>query len=151
MFSAQESKNEYSIEAIYQDDYLVGIIDRLYRDAEGNWNIVDYKTDKINLNQIKEKAEIYKPQLLFYAFLVNILYQQSMVKASLVFLKLPAYPYHFEFSIQDFDNLRKTLTDSITLIKLGDYQDNINECSNCRYKKQNECLAVDYLPLKSIG
>ena len=143
IFSAQESKNEYSIDAIYHDDYLVGIIDRLYRDADGNWNIVDYKTDKINFDQIKEKAEMYKPQLLFYAFLVNILFQQSMVKASLVFLKLPAHPYHFEFSIQDFDNLRMTLTDSITRIKSGDYHDDINACSNCSYHKQNECLAVN--------
>ena len=86
---------------------------------------------------------MYKPQLLFYAFLVNILFQQSMVKASLVFLKLPAHPYHFEFSIQDFDNLRMTLTDSITRIKSGDYHDDINACSNCSYHKQNECLAVN--------
>jgi len=43
-----------------------GVIDRLYRGADG-WKVLDYKTDDVSGAALAERAERHKPQLLMYS------------------------------------------------------------------------------------
>ncbi|REJ67001.1 MAG: hypothetical protein DWQ31_12695 [Planctomycetota bacterium] len=45
---------------------LRGFIDCLYRDADGDWHIVDYKTNRTTAESVDQVAASYRPQMLLY-------------------------------------------------------------------------------------
>ena len=47
--------------------YLQGFIDCLYRDAEGGWHLVDYKTNRVTTATVASVAAGYEMQMLVYA------------------------------------------------------------------------------------
>jgi len=46
---------------------LTGVIDLLYQDAEGDWHILDYKSDRVSPPDVPAHAERYELQMLIYA------------------------------------------------------------------------------------
>ena len=47
--------------------YLQGFIDCLYRDADGGWRLIDYKTNQATAETLAAKAAAYEMQMLVYA------------------------------------------------------------------------------------
>jgi len=65
---------------------IEGVIDRLYRSAEGRLMILDYKTDGISANDIGTKAAEYRFQLAGYALAAHRLFGEE-VETALAFLQ----------------------------------------------------------------
>lgn len=125
---------------------LSGIIDRLFLDSEGLWNILDYKTDtRENL----QKKKRYEFQLQFYAYLVSLLYSQDTVKAHVLYTHT-GNTLSFTFTQKDFQQIGTKLeslvsqireqkkTESLDLIEL-----NLSHCPECHYfdVSRNVCIA----------
>ncbi len=140
VLAAEEAKSEYSINTLFDDDFLTGTIDRLYKNETGIWSIVDYKTDHIGTNEIESKSITYKPQLMFYAFLVRKHFQQSHIPASLVFLRHADHPVQYDVREHDIDKFEKELRETIKRIKSGDFSRREALCKNCTYKRNEGCV-----------
>ena len=86
ILSAQELKRELPLTFEHNGKIIEGIIDLLYKDKNGDWIILDYKTDKLEKNQIKERAKIYEAQLATYALGLNKILGVTPKKIILLFL-----------------------------------------------------------------
>jgi ATP-dependent helicase/nuclease subunit A len=64
---------------------IIGVMDCLIRDARGNWEIIDYKTDQVTPETLEETAREYMPQLMLYVLAAD---QRNIrpVRASLWFV-----------------------------------------------------------------
>jgi ATP-dependent helicase/nuclease subunit A len=84
---------------VYQRDGHVihGYIDLLYRDGQGRWTVVDYKTDRVTGGHdgLQEHARIYCLQLAVYAEAVAAQTGQTP-RAQLVYLQYPDAPVTFD-------------------------------------------------------
>jgi len=93
---AQEYKTEVSILKALGDDFLTGTLDRIYRDADGQWVIIDYKSNKVNEREVAGVAGRYLVQVEIYALLLASLYpDQKTFTVGLYFI----YPDIIENSL----------------------------------------------------
>lgn len=140
IFSQPEYKTEFTINSAFNEDFLTGTIDRLYKDYEGNWCIVDYKTDNIKAESVEQRAESYRGQMLFYALLVSRLYKQKAVRVCILFTSLPDSPHWFNFTEIDIKDFENKLSDILIKIKSGELEKNTVMCSNCTYSVDGKCI-----------
>jgi len=140
VLSAKETKTEFTINSVFGQDFLLGTIDRLYTDSSGNWNIVDYKTDRVDAHHVMSRSEIYKPQLSFYALLLSKLYAQNAVRGSLVFLRHPATPMNYVFEKVQINQFETTLRGVISRIKSSDFSRSVSQCETCPFRSGPGCL-----------
>ncbi len=140
VLSAREVHTEYSINTMFDKDYLTGTIDRLYKDSNGNWNIVDYKTDGVDCAHLVSRADVYKPQLLFYTYLVNKLFQQKIIRGTLVFLRHPSNPMHYIFDEKHFVEFESTIRSVISKIRANDFIRSLEMCETCTFRAGASCL-----------
>lgn len=140
VLTAPETKTEFSLSMMFDNDFLTGTIDRLYKDRQGNWNIVDYKTDQISPEHIQARSELYKPQLAFYAMLVRKFSGQEEVRASLVFLRYPDSPVHIRFQRLEIDLFSQKVQEIIGKIKSENFGREIQQCTMCTYKAGKSCI-----------
>jgi len=88
ILNAAEYKNEVSARMRLGDDYLTGTFDRMQKDARGQWEIIDYKTNRINAEQLQAAGAHYHVQMEVYALLLSALFPgQSAYRVSLYFLE----------------------------------------------------------------
>jgi ATP-dependent helicase/nuclease subunit A len=74
--------------------YLEGVIDCLYRDAEGAWRLVDYKTNQATAETLAGKAAAYEMQMLVYGLAVETILGRPPAELTLCFLR-PGLEYRF--------------------------------------------------------
>ncbi len=85
MQSGKESRTEVALTGTLGEVFVTGTIDRLFRDADGCWHVVDYKTDRIGTESLADRTHRYLPQLKMYAYLVSRLHPGSSVRCTLLF------------------------------------------------------------------
>ena len=140
VLSADTSKTEFSLSSIFGDDYVTGTIDRLCMNRDGDWHLLDYKTDKIRASELGARAELYRPQLALYAWLTHRLYGRIPIRASLVFLSHPLSPVHFTFGEAEIRSFEELLADSISRIKAHNFERMLPVCQTCTYRTGDDCL-----------
>lgn len=140
VLAAIEGKTEFSLSAAHADDFLTGTIDRMYKDAQGWWRIVDYKTDKVKRDEMRTRAEIYKPQLLTYAVLVKRLFGQRSVNATLIFLRYPSEPIHFDFTSAELKSFEGTIDEILDRIRTNRFDHCDEMCESCSFQNEKSCL-----------
>jgi ATP-dependent helicase/nuclease subunit A len=74
--------------------YLQGYIDCLYQDAEGNWHLLDYKTNRISAENVAAAAAQYEMQLGVYALAVEEILGKPPVELIVHFLE-PSAEHRF--------------------------------------------------------
>ena len=131
---------EYTINVAFEENFLTGTIDRLVKDSDGAWRVVDYKTDSVLPTDVVERSELYRPQLAFYAFLVHRLYGQSSVKASLIFTALQNTWIDFVFEKSEIISFEEVLRESIHRIKEKDFHREFEICASCPYLAAGSCI-----------
>lgn len=63
-------QTEIQLHATLGDDFLLGTLDRLYKNQEDHWSLIDYKTNTPGVRSIDDLVEHYQAQMDFYAYLV---------------------------------------------------------------------------------
>ncbi len=77
---AEIRRRELPFNYLWRGKIINGIIDILYKNREGKWVIVDFKTDDITAEQVREYSRIYAVQLGLYARAVkDILGEEPLV------------------------------------------------------------------------
>jgi ATP-dependent exoDNAse (exonuclease V) beta subunit len=74
--------------------YLQGFIDCLYRDAAGQWRLIDYKTNRVAADTLAATAAAYEVQMLVYALAAERILKSPPAELALCFLR-PELEFHF--------------------------------------------------------
>jgi ATP-dependent helicase/nuclease subunit A len=126
-----EVKTEYSISAGLGGDFITGTIDRLYRDRDGVWTILDYKTDAVSSAEAGERASLYWSQLAFYAVMVRRLHETTRIRARIVFAAHPEIPFIREFDTEALRATEGEISSVIGKIRAGDFTPGLHACAGC--------------------
>jgi len=66
MSAAQSLRNEVPFAFSLDDRVVHGVVDALYQSEEGQWVVVDFKTDRIKIEDVDKRTEEYLVQLGLY-------------------------------------------------------------------------------------
>ncbi len=114
---AEQARSEVTMTMRLGRDLLSGTIDRLYRNAEGLWEVVDYKTNRIEPDQIDNEASKYEWQIHIYALMLSKLYpKQKKYPVRLYFLHPNRFWIH-TYSLEELASIEKKLKKIILEIK----------------------------------
>ena len=117
IFSATEFRNEVEVTTKIGVDYFTGTIDRIYKNEDGLWEVVDYKTNRIAPENVEETAKKYEWQIKAYAYLLSKLYpQQDSFPVSLYFLH-PDKIFQQSFNGEETKQIENFFEDTIAEIK----------------------------------
>ncbi len=97
--------------------YFRGFIDCLYRDAEGNWHLLDYKTNRVTAETAAAVAAKYEVQMYVYSLAAAQVLGTMPASASLYFLR-PGLEYRFEFTADDHDRLAKQINEAMKRVAM---------------------------------
>lgn len=159
ILQAKEAYKELNLRTMLNErQMLSGVIDRLYRNDEGAWEILDYKTDRTPVN--KKKLDRYRFQMKFYAYLVSKFTETpvSEIKANLFFTAFGARE-QFAFSAQDLISVGKELNTTVAKIRkdqeaesIAKITRNYDHCPECPYYnlEESSCIADGSGDLKEI-
>ena len=134
-------KNEFEVYLKEEDYYLFGIIDKLII-TDKKLIILDYKTDKIDKNEINVRAKKYLPQLKFYSYIVSRLFNKKQeIEGRIIFIKHPDNAFVFNYDKVLDKNIKSTITDMISSIRNNNYSLNLNACKECIFADGNsQCI-----------
>ncbi len=147
IFSADEHHSEYGISMKLGDSYLMGRIDRMYK-VDGQWEIVDFKTDDIGVEEIQKKRVEYEVQLGVYAYLLSRVYpQQESFRSYILFTKFPDLPVEVSHTHETLEEFRVKVERMISEIKKIDLdaRSSISSefkeyCKVCGYFINGKCI-----------
>ncbi|RMF61896.1 MAG: PD-(D/E)XK nuclease family protein, partial [Calditrichaeota bacterium] len=124
IFENPLAKTEIPITMRLGKDYFTGTLDRVFKNSEGLWEVVDYKTNKVSASQVENEGKKYTLQLEGYGLLLaNLFPEQSEYPVTLYFLH-PGAHYRRVFQPADIEAIREKFLSLIreirTLYPLGD-------------------------------
>ncbi len=134
-------RNELEIYCRENDYFLYGIIDKLVIENEST-TIIDFKTDNIDADEIRNRFNQYQTQLLFYAYLVSRKYKQiQQFKLQVIFLKYPDVECILELSREELKDIPIRIKDFVDKVRNNKFEKNLNHCGKCVFSMNNgRCL-----------
>ncbi len=116
-----------------RDYYLYGIIDKMIIDND-KIIVIDYKSDKINKLNAKEKTETYLNQLMFYSYILQKKYcNMQFFELWLVFLRDDSYSCIKKVTREEVQNFGQVIYNSVQKIRKRDFTDSYDGCKNMKY------------------
>ena len=98
VFTTREFHNELSITMALGDDFFTGTVDRIYKSASGDWEVIDYKTNHITAEEVERVGKKYEMQIKGYALLMSRAFPgQAHYTVRLYFLN-PGKAYEMRFT-----------------------------------------------------
>ena len=134
-------KNEFELYTGEGKYFLYGIIDKLIIENK-KIIILDYKTDKIEKNEILNESVKYTHQLNFYAFIVKKLFPEKKVETILLFVKHPDEPVIKTYSDEMIKAFGKKLGRDIVNIHQQNFVPNPEHCRYCQFFEKGKCLKI---------
>jgi ATP-dependent helicase/nuclease subunit A len=128
-----EVQREFSISAALGEDFITGTIDRLYRAADGVWTVLDYKTDSVTIDSMRDRADQYWPQLRFYAVMVRRLHNASRVRLRIIFSQFPEAEHLQELDERTLALAESEIAHTISKIKRGEFSPSAQICQGCPF------------------
>ncbi len=125
----KESIPEQTLQMVYKNDLLLVKTDLLIKNASGEWEVWDWKTNRVGSNEVKNTLiKYYELQMKIYIYFLMKLYpEQKNFKARLLFTRLakiseiPLNPllkkgensedwvYTFNWTIDDLNNIEREI------------------------------------------
>ncbi len=130
-----DARTEFTVSAPFGRDYIVGTIDRMFRDERGVWTVVDYKTDRIPPEAIESRARIYLPQVQLYGLLVSMLQGVEAVNLMLLFAHHPDRPYVVAMDRAAIAEFSHTVTDVVSSIAKDRFSPYPGGCEGCPFPR----------------
>ena len=141
--AAGESYCEHEIHVMLGDHIIHGMIDRLFKDSDGLWQIIDYETDQFNPREIETWIELYRPQVELYAMLVHRLYPEQRVIPATLFFTSIAEAHQMRLTPDELENLERKWIERIEALQTGHFKKNKAHCPHCPYFVDEQCLLSD--------
>ncbi len=93
--------------------YLHGYIDCLYQDQQGEWHLLDYKSNQVTADGVPAAAKSYEMQMYVYALACERALGKRPIESVLCFLR-PGEEYHFVWTAERTAQLDAELNHAIT-------------------------------------
>jgi ATP-dependent helicase/nuclease subunit A len=93
--------------------YLHGYIDCLYQDQQGEWHLLDYKSNQVTAEGVPTAAKSYEMQMYVYALACERALGKRPIESVLCFLR-PGEEYHFAWTAERTAQLDAELKQAIT-------------------------------------
>jgi ATP-dependent helicase/nuclease subunit A len=132
----EDTHTEFTVSSVLGNDYLSGTMDRVYRGTGGVWNVLDYKTDRVDASSVGAKAKSYWPQLQFYALLAHRYFKTSRVRTTLLFTSLVDVPLHQEYEAGDLLAFESEIQETIAKIRNGIFAPGKIPCPVCPFQPE---------------
>lgn len=143
--SYPDYRNEFEVYCKEGDYFLYGIIDKLIYDGN-KLLIIDYKTDNIQIDQVKERAKNYFPQLQFYAYVLSHLHPEiENFTLQLVFIKHPDEIVSKTLNKEMLKDVSLTINSAIKKIYAYNYTPNLEHCLQCQFAMEGKKCIKTYL------
>lgn len=129
-----------------RENSLYGIVDRLFREPDGTWHLLDYKTDG---RRRSNKDEQYAFQLGYYASLIGRLYPGSATIKTTLFYTQLGEAVHKAYDLSEFVEIESRYQGIIAGIRadekipaLNVLHRNLSHCEDCNYfdGKKKQCV-----------
>ncbi|MDZ7673366.1 MAG: UvrD-helicase domain-containing protein [Halanaerobiales bacterium] len=126
--------NEKQFTLNYENFYLKGMIDNIYQYKDKNIEIIDFKTNNIKKNEVKEVSKGYKLQLESYVLAVSKLFNKSQIKYRIEYL-IPEVNYSKILKRDDILKIEKRIENIGNKISKANYKEDfpLNTASECEY------------------
>ncbi len=133
--SAAANLCEQQIHAVLGEHILGGRLDRLFQNATGHWQLIDYKTGSVS------DVAIHRPQMELYAWLVHQRYpEQPEVTVNIFFTAQNQYET-LHFKRDELQQIAARWQTIIANLQRGSYEKNLSHCQSCPYADtDNRCL-----------
>jgi ATP-dependent helicase/nuclease subunit A len=117
VLQAQNYRNEVKVMMPLESDFITGTLDKIYQNKDEQWEILDYKTNRLEQAQVAEVLQRYQIQIQTYVLLLFHLYPlQQQYIINFYFTHLD-YNYPSIFSREDLPAIRQSLIQIIKEIK----------------------------------
>ena len=134
VLSSERYKRETSFIFNYRHNLIKGQIDLFYFNKKGLLKIIDYKSDSIGADDIREKVKYYKLPMQLYARALETIYGKRVDETILYFLE-PDKPEEIDTADEACEELDSTLDNFFTAHKDGNFKkSNGQKCKRCGYK-----------------
>ncbi|MDE0299960.1 MAG: UvrD-helicase domain-containing protein [Candidatus Poribacteria bacterium] len=141
--AAGDSFCEHEIHALLGDHVVHGIVDRLFKGANGLWQIVDYETNQFDASEIETWIDYYRPKVELNAILVHRLYpEQSVIPATIFFTSL-AEACPIFLNADELDSIEQQWIKKLETLQRGNFEKNRGHCPFCPYFVDGRCLLPD--------
>jgi ATP-dependent helicase/nuclease subunit A len=115
--SSADYRNEVKVMMKLGEDYIGGTLDKIFKNKDGHWEVLDYKTNRIGRSQVAETLERYRIQSQTYALLLAHLYpQQEQYSVNFYFTQLD-FNQQERYSKKDISQIEQEFGQVITEIK----------------------------------
>lgn len=134
--SAETNRCEQQIHAeLGEQHLLVGRLDRLFKDAAGQWQLIDYKTGETS------NVAVYHPQMELYAWLVHQRYPEQPEVTVNLFFTAENRCETLRFSLAELQEIAPRWQETIANLQRGTYEKNLSHCQFCPYADADKrCL-----------
>ncbi len=134
--SAETNRCEQQIHAeLGEQHLLVGRLDRLFKDAAGQWQLIDYKTGETS------DVAVYHPQMELYAWLVHQRYPEQPEVTVNLFFTAENRCETLRFSRAELQEIAPRGQETIANLQRGSYEKNLSHCQFCPYADADKrCL-----------
>ena len=141
--AADESYCEQEIHAMVGDHVIHGVVDRLFKDSEGLWQIVNYETDRFDSSEIETWIDFYRPKVELQAMLVHRLYPEQQAIPATIFFTSLAETFSIHLSADELERLEMLWIEKIAVLQSGKSEKNRTHCPHCPYFVDEQCLVSD--------
>lgn len=117
ILQTSQARNELTVTMRLGNDFFTGTIDRIIKNEEGLWQVVDYKTNRIQAAQVAETAQKYDWQMRGYALLLSQLFPQQKVFPVMLYFVHPARLYQIVYSRDEIAVIKREFENLIEKIK----------------------------------
>lgn len=126
-FAAATVQMNQHIHADINGHIVDGRFDRLFKDATGNWQIINYKTDEA------QNLDTPDPEMELYSLLLHKLYPtQSTVTINIFFTEHGRWE-QMHFSVAQLQAVQEQWQEKILALQRGVYEKNLEHCCACPY------------------
>lgn len=134
--SAETNRCEQQIHAeLGEQHLLVGRLDRLFKDAAGQWQLIDYKTGETS------DVAVYHPQMELYAWLVHQRYPEQPEVTVNLFFTAENRCETLRFNRAELQEIAARWQETIANLQRGTYKKNLSHCQFCPYADADKrCL-----------
>ncbi|MBN2423744.1 MAG: UvrD-helicase domain-containing protein [Calditrichaceae bacterium] len=113
VYNTGEYKNEISITMKIGNHYLTGTLDRIYKNSDQVWEVLDYKTNKISKDDVKKQSRHYLWQIKTYALLLSRLYPEQQQYPVTLYYLYPDILDTYIFDHKDVNNIYSEFADKL--------------------------------------
>lgn len=123
-------KSEFAVDMKLGDFILRGIFDILFQNQRGEWEIIDFKTNKIRPKEVEKTAQKYQFQMQAYALLLSEFAQKQQIFPISIYFLEPKQMVSKTYTLIDIESIRievVKLLENIFEYEFKVFQINANE------------------------